>query len=64
MSNEEKSKLGFLSKTKAKHIIKIGIPNMMVDGFDRTQLDALARSQITQDDMIQHIKTFKALSFP
>ena len=36
---------------------------MMVDGFDRTQLDALARFN-NQDDMIQHIKTFKAPEFP
>ena len=63
MSNEEKSKLGFLIQNKGKTYNKDWYTNMMVDGFDRTQLDALARFN-NQDDMIQHIKTFKAPEFP
>ena len=62
MSNEEKGKLGFLLSEKGKTHSKDWYTNMMVDGFDRTQLDALARYN-NQDDMIQHIKTFKA-EFP
>ena len=63
MSNEEKGKLGFLLSEKGKTHSKDWYTNMMVDGFDRTQLDALARYN-NQDDMIQHIKTFKAPEFP
>ena len=63
MSNEEKSKLGFLIQNKGKTHSKDWYTNMMVDGFDRTQLDALARYN-NQDDMINYIKTFKAPEFP
>jgi len=63
MSNEEKSKLGFLIQNKGKIHSKDWYTNMMVDGFDRTQLDALARYN-NQDDMIDYIKTFKAPEFP
>ena len=63
MSNEEKSKLGFLIQNKGKTYNKDWYTNMRVDGFARTQLDALARFN-NQDDMIQHIKTFKAPEFP
>ena len=63
MSNEEKGKLGFLLAEKGKTHSKDWYTNMMVDGFDRTQLDALARYN-NQDDMIQYIKTFKAPEFP
>ena len=63
MSNEEKGKLGFLISEKGKTHDKEWYTNMMVDGFDRTQLDALARYN-NQDDMIAHIKSFKAPEFP
>ena len=63
MSNEEKGKLEFLLSEKGKTHSKDWYTNMMVDGFDRTQLDALARYN-NQDDMIQYIKTFKAPEFP
>ena len=63
MSNEEKGKLGFLIAEKGKTHSKDWYTDMMVDGFDRTQLDALARYN-NQDDIIQHIKTFKAPEFP
>tara|TARA_Y100001972_G_scaffold101168_1_gene125953 strand:+ start:1528 stop:6012 length:4485 start_codon:yes stop_codon:yes gene_type:complete len=63
MSNEEKSKLGFLIAEKGKTHDKKWYTDQMVDGFDRTQLDALARYN-NQDDMIQYIKTFKAPEFP
>ena len=55
MSNEEKSKLGFLISEKGKTHDKKWYTDMMADGFDRTQLDALARYN-NQDDMIQYIK--------
>jgi len=63
MSNEEKGKLGFLISQKGQTHDKEWYTNMMVDGFDRTQLDALARYN-NQDDMIAHIKSFKAPEFP
>ena len=63
MSNEEKGKLGFLIAEKGKTHDKKWYTDMMADGFDRTQLDALARYN-NQDDMIQYIKTFKAPEFP
>ena len=63
MSNEEKGKLGFLLSEKGKTHDKKWYTDMMADGFDRTQLDALARYN-NQDDMIQYIKTFKAPEFP
>ena len=63
MSNEEKGKLGFLIAEKGKTHDKKWYTDQMVDGFDRTQLDALARYN-NQDDMIQYIKTFKAPEFP
>ena len=63
MSNEEKGKLSFLIAEKGKTHSKDWYTDMMVDGFNRTQLDALARYN-NQDDMIQYIKTFKAPEFP
>jgi len=63
MSNEEKGKLGFLISEKGKTHDKKWYTDMMADGFDRTQLDALARYN-NQDDMIAYIKSFKAPDFP
>ncbi len=63
MSNEEKGKLGFLISQKGQTHDKKWYTDQMVDGFDRTQLDALARYN-NQDDMIAHIKSFKAPEFP
>ena len=63
MSNEEKSKLGFLISEKGKTHDKKWYTDQMVDGFNRTQLDALARYN-NQDDMIAYIKSFKAPDFP
>ena len=63
MSNEEKSKLGFLISQKGQTHDKKWYTDQMADGFDRTQLDALARYN-NQDDMIQYIKSFKAPEFP
>ena len=63
MSNEEKSKLGFLLGEKGKTHDKKWYTDMMADGFDRTQLDALARYN-NQDDMIAYVKSFKAPEFP
>ncbi len=63
MSNEEKGKLGFLISQKGQTHDKKWYTDMMADGFDRTQLDALARYN-NQDDMIAYIKSFKAPDFP
>ena len=63
MSNEEKGKLGFLISQKGQTHDKKWYTDQMADGFDRTQLDALARYN-NQDDMIQYIKSFKAPEFP
>ena len=63
MSNEEKGKLGFLISQKGQTHDKKWYTDQMVDGFDRTQLDALARYN-NQDDMIAYIKSFKAPDFP
>ncbi len=63
MSNEEKSKLGFLISEKGKTHDKKWYTDMMADGFDRTQLDALARYN-NQDDMINYVSKFKAPEFP
>ena len=63
MSNEEKSKLGFLISQKGQTHDKKWYTDQMADGFDRTQLDALARYN-NQDDMIAYIKSFKAPEFP
>ena len=63
MSNEEKGKLGFLISQKGQTHDKKWYTDQMADGFDRTQLDALARYN-NQDDMIAYIKSFKAPDFP
>ena len=63
MSNEEKGKLGFLISQKGQTHDKKWYTDQMADGFDRTQLDALARYN-NQDDMIAYIKSFKAPEFP
>ena len=63
MSNEEKGKLGFLLSQKGQTHDKKWYTDQMADGFDRTQLDALARYN-NQDDMIAYIKSFKAPEFP
>jgi len=63
MSNEEKGKLGFLISQKGQIHDKKWYTDQMADGFDRTQLDALARYN-NQDDMIAYIKSFKAPDFP
>ena len=63
MSNEEKGKLGFLISQKGQTHDKKWYTDMMADGFDRTQLDALARYN-NQDDMIAYVKSFKAPDFP
>jgi hypothetical protein len=63
MSNEEKGKLGFLISQKGQAHDKKWYTDQMADGFDRTQLDALARYN-NQDDMIAYIKSFKAPDFP
>ena len=63
MSNEEKGKLGFLISQKGQTHDKKWYTDQMADGFDRTQLDALARYN-NQDDMISYIKSFKAPDFP
>ena len=63
MSNEEKGKLGFLISQKGQTHDKKWYTDMMADGFDRTQLDALARYN-NQDDMIAYVKSFKAPEFP
>ena len=63
MSNEEKGKLGFLINQKGQTHDKKWYTDQMADGFDRTQLDALARYN-NQDDMIAYIKSFKAPDFP
>tara|TARA_B110000046_G_scaffold3077_2_gene3317 strand:+ start:944 stop:5005 length:4062 start_codon:yes stop_codon:yes gene_type:complete len=63
MSNDEKSKLGFLIQNKGQTHDKKWYTDQMADGFDRGLLDALARFN-HQDDMIQHVKLFKAPEFP
>jgi len=63
MSNDEKSKLGFLIQNKGQTHDKKWFTDQMADGFNRDLLDALARFN-HQDDMIQHVKSFKAPEFP